>query len=83
MVFGLLDDINIIIADPSVLTEQFWSDIEVILADCGLSINMEKATLYTSTCSADALAALRSELPPSLKFKSDGVKLVGTPIVGK
>ena len=79
MVFGLLDDINII-ADPSILTEQFWCDINVILADCGLSINMEKATLYTSTCSADALAALRSELPPSLKFKSDGVELVGTPI---
>ena len=76
---GLLDDINII-ADPSALTHDFWKQIELIFADCGLSINMKKATLYTSTCSEDSLSILRSELPSSLKFQTDGVELVGTPI---
>eukprot|EP01036_Dinobryon_divergens_P029340 gene29340-38419_t len=77
--FGLLDDINII-ADPAVLTFDFWDKIREVLSSCGLSINMEKATLYTSTCSDESLSILRSELPQSLKFRSDGVELVGTPI---
>jgi ribonuclease HI len=77
--FGLLDDINII-ADPAVLTYDFWDKIREVLSSCGLSINMEKATLYTSTCSDESLSILRSELPQSLKFHSDGVELVGTPI---
>lgn len=77
--FGLLDDINII-ADPTFLNGQFWKEIVNSLADCGLIINMDKATLFTSTCSTDLINTLRSELPTDLVFNSEGVKLVGTPI---
>ena len=74
--FGLLDDINII-ADPTFLNGQFWKEIVNSLADCGLIINMDKATLFTSTCSTDLINTLRSELPTDLVFNSEGVKLVG------
>ena len=77
--FALLDDINII-ADPSSITEDFWTQINSTLTECGLSINMKKATLYTSTCTSDSLSTLRSKLPLSLKFHADGVELVGAPI---
>jgi hypothetical protein len=62
------------------LTDKFWKEITAMLSDCGLSINMKKASLYASTCSDDSLSILRSELPEALKFHTDGVVLVGTPI---
>ena len=41
---------------------------------------MKKASLYTSTCPDEHLSILRSGLPEALKFHTDGVVLVGTPI---
>ena len=78
--FGLLDDINIV-ADPTFPNDQFWKEIFTSLADCGLSINMDKATLYTSTCSTDLIInTLQSELLTYLVFNSEGVKRIGIPI---
>ena len=37
-------------------------------------------SLYASTCSDDSLSILHSELPEALKFRTDSVVLVGTPI---